>query len=269
MRELCIRANYGYSGRYVERITLAKDAGFDSVFISMRRAGKRLATFDNICQAIDLAKENGVKLEFLHMPNLKEINSIWQVGDMGDIYTDYLIGMIFHSRLLGVKKFCLHTCYKREVDAPSELALRRFQRIANACERFGCVLGIENTESRLHDEFVLDNLDSKAVGFCYDSGHETALYHAKCGSLLDKYGDKLVLVHLHDNMGELDDHLLPFDGVLDWDKITTKLAKCPDVNVVLEVKKPGDPDSLDEAKQYLATALDRAKELRSMIEAKK
>ena len=59
---------------------------------------------------------------------------------------------------------------------------------------------------------------------CFDSGH----FHAHFKDDLDfsKFKNKIFAVHLHDNMGELDEHLLPFDGTLNWNMVIDNLKKC-------------------------------------------
>ena len=69
--------------------------------------------------------------------------------------------------------------------------------------------------------------------FCYDSGHN----HCFDGDYdyLEKYGDKLICLHLHDNMGDSDSHTLNKYGNIDWDVVASKLAKCNNVNLDYEL----------------------------------
>jgi len=46
----------------------------------------------------------------------------------------------------------------------------------------------------------------------------------------------LVTTHLHDNQGERDDHLLPYEGAIDWS--ATLPALPPGTPIVLELKEP-------------------------------
>lgn len=72
------------------------------------------------------------------------------------------------------------------------------------------------------------------LGFCYDSGHEQ--YKHPNADCLVRYGDKLFAVHLDDNFGEDDTHLLPFDGNINWASVMDKLKKCRDIRyLTLEV----------------------------------
>ena len=33
-------------------------------------------------------------------------------------------------------------------------------------------------------------------------------------------------MHLHDNHGSLDEHLLPYDGTINWEHVISKLKEC-------------------------------------------
>jgi sugar phosphate isomerase/epimerase len=59
--------------------------------------------------------------------------------------------------------------------------------------------------------------DLPDVGICYDTGH---------GHLQGTPGDLNFVdaTHIHDNLGERDDHLWPFDGKIDWPALIEKLV---------------------------------------------
>lgn len=59
--------------------------------------------------------------------------------------------------------------------------------------------------------------DIPDIGICYDTGH---------GHLQKNTGgfDIIDTTHVHDNHGEKDEHLWPFEGTLDWPQLIEKLA---------------------------------------------
>jgi sugar phosphate isomerase/epimerase len=67
----------------------------------------------------------------------------------------------------------------------------------------------------------MENIDNKNVGICFDSGH----YHAFFNDELDfsKHKDRIFALHLHDNDQSGDQHLIPFDGTLDWENVINNL----------------------------------------------
>jgi len=92
---------------------------------------------------------------------------------------------------------------------------------------------------------------SPAAGFCIDTGHE--MCYNRSEDMIGKYGrnGKLFCTHLNDNLGitgpEIfwhdDAHLLPFDGIADWEGIVRRLKSVEyDGILTLElttVNKPG------------------------------
>jgi len=76
------------------------------------------------------------------------------------------------------------------------------------------------------------------VGLCYDTGHGN-FFHGKGLVSLEKFKNRLVAVHLHDNDEKDDSHSFPFTGTVDWHKLTQLVAessydKCITMEVVME-----------------------------------
>ncbi|WP_192799678.1 sugar phosphate isomerase/epimerase family protein [Brucella anthropi] len=90
--------------------------------------------------------------------------------------------------------------------------------------------------------------DAAFIGLCYDSGHWELIEPGKL-SVLEQYGDRLIATHIHDNFGAMDDHLLPFDGRLDWKAITKAIA-ATDYITPLNFETPMDRYGLAEASYY-------------------
>ena len=42
---------------------------------------------------------------------------------------------------------------------------------------------------------------------------------------IEKYGHRLITLHVHDNNGAEDEHLLPFDGTVNWREEASLIAK--------------------------------------------
>ena len=83
---------------------------------------------------------------------------------------------------------------------------------------------------------MLDLVDSKCLRFCYDNGHEM-LYNGSM-DLLKKYSHRLAVIHFHDNDGQKDLHLVPFDGKLDLPAFASqlnKLERIPDITMECEM----------------------------------
>jgi len=93
-------------------------------------------------------------------------------------------------------------------------------QLARRCEGLPATLALEN----MHANFMgdrsqdllacTDGLDPQRVGFCFDTGH--AHWSQEGIALGAAMKGRMFTVHLHDNHGVRDEHLLPFDGAIDW-----------------------------------------------------
>jgi sugar phosphate isomerase/epimerase len=103
--------------------------------------------------------------------------------------------------------------------------------------------------------FIETELESRGAGICLDFGHA----HMD-GDLIDAVetvSGHLVTTHVHDNRGRTDDHLLPFEGTIDWPGALTAIQKVGyDGTLLLEIAAHGS------AKE----TLQRARKARERIE---
>ena len=71
--------------------------------------------------------------------------------------------------------------------------------------------------------FSEEDLDTGEVGICLDFGH--AHLEGDLVDAIEVVSGHLVSVHVHDNHGRADDHLMPYDGSIDWAAALTALQK--------------------------------------------
>ena len=100
------------------------------------------------------------------------------------------------------------------------------------------------------------------LGLCYDSGHWEMLEPGGL-SVLERFGDRLITTHIHDNFSAMDDHLLPFDGRIDWQAVVNAIAATP-YETPLNFETPQDRYGLPDS-AYYARAHQIACRLEAMI----
>jgi sugar phosphate isomerase/epimerase len=71
--------------------------------------------------------------------------------------------------------------------------------------------------------FVEQVLDTADVGICLDFGH--AHMDGDLIDAIETVSEHLAATHVHDNRGRSDDHLLPFEGTIDWAGALTAIQK--------------------------------------------
>ena len=96
-------------------------------------------------------------------------------------------------------------------------ARRSIEELLRIAEPLGVQIAVEvipNDLSRAGSivRFVEDDLDG--VGICLDLGH--AHLDGDVLDAVETVSEHLIATHVHDNRGRTDDHLLPFDGTIDW-----------------------------------------------------
>src|SRR5437870_2745760 len=126
----------------------------------------------------------------------------------------------------------------------------------------GVTICVENTMSEMGDPSYLrafvDETRLSGLRFNFDIGH-AHLSDFPEGERLDKsfspLRDLVSSVHLHDNHGEKDEHLPPYDGTIDWPAAIKLLKTAPESNLplVLELKEKTGPEAPSAAEQ-LTTA---------------
>lgn len=147
----------------------------------------------------------------------------------------------------------------------NNLYFDNFDTIVEKAAEGGVKIAFENTEGEEYLFALMAHYkDNPHVGFCWDSGHEKCYNHDM--DLLAIYGDRLLVTHLNDNLGisdpdgeitYLDDlHLLPYDGVNDWEYNLSRLNKSrslPCLNMeLLLTSKPGRHENDKYAQMPLA-----------------
>ncbi|TLY35552.1 MAG: sugar phosphate isomerase/epimerase [Nitrospirae bacterium] len=96
-----------------------------------------------------------------------------------------------------------------------------------------------STAERLLDFIRYTKLDLKV---CFDTGHAHMAEGVQ--SAFQKLREHIASTHIHDNNRFKDDHLLPFEGQIDWEKTVRDFRSAPgQVPFLFELKNYGDDSS--------------------------
>lgn len=206
------------------------EAGFTHVFSTWGYQDEGL-------RDIAAARENGLTVETLHAA-YGGVNEIWVDNEKGEARMQFFLECIRAAASESVPIVIMHLSSGLTPPPVSEVGLRRYRQICEEAERLGIAVAFENLRYVSYLREIFQNIHSPARKFCFDCGHEN-LYDGGDG-VLEEFGKDLVAVHLHDNYGEHDDHLPPFAGTVDWDRLAKRLKAngmpCP---ITLELKANG------------------------------
>ena len=259
--ELSISSWFGYELSFEERIKLIKGAGFQSVMIWW---GEEYWNNNKTKKLIpEIIRKDDLKIDNIHF-SFAGINSLWEDSIEGEeLLNNYFL------QIEDCKKFVIPTAVmhitSRNTPSYGQLGLKRFKQLAEKAEKEDVTIALENVFTPEYLDYLLVNINSDKLKFCYDSGHENCF--TKGIDFLEKYGGRLAALHLHDNDGSGDQHMLPFSASVNWERIMKKLKK---VNykgsLALEIDaKYSHVLNKYNAKSFLAEAKNRANKLLNIL----
>ena len=241
-----------------ERIAAIRDAGFDAVCLDFE--AELIGTETAWDNQVRLADKYGLPVENVHLTGAG-MTAVWSADTAGDAVIDRLICELADMASLGIRTGVAHVTWGHDRPAGNFVCgLARYLRAAEAAEKHGVYLALENSVYPEYVRYLLDRIDSPHVGFCYDSGHENAFSPGE--NYLDSYADRLFAMHLHDNDGVRDLHAMPFAGTVDWKHVTGQLSRAPLFSRMITLECGiGDTDASRTLTDGFSAALDSAKRL--------
>lgn len=203
----------------VETIDAIKNAGFKDVFIQWYNKDWTPSQEEQL----KYVRKIGLNVIFAHL-GYQNINDLWLEDEIGDKLVDRYTNDIKICKEHDISMVIMHLTSKNEAPKYNQIGLKRLQKIVDYAQSLNVKVAFENTKIKGYLDYVIQNIDNKNVGICFDSGH----YHAHFDDELDfsLFKNRIFAIHLHDNDKSGDLHLMPFDGTLNWDKVIKNLKEC-------------------------------------------
>lgn len=220
MRELVVAVqNDNVNVNPMETIDAIDKAGFKNVFIQWYDKDWEYSQEEQL----ERIRELGLNIVFAHL-GYQNINAIWEEGEIGDKLVERYQKNIKDCKKNRISLVIMHLTSGMNPPIYNELGLQRIKKIVDYAEEMDVKIAFENTKIKGYLEYVFDNIANKNIGLCYDAGHCHA--HFKDEFPYERYKEKILAVHLHDNDQTDDLHLLPWDGTIDWEFVINKLKEC-------------------------------------------
>ena len=224
---LCINLVKGMNIEPIEQLRLIKQTGFDGFFDVWKEPGQ----LDALAAE---AEKLGLMFQSIHAP-FGKARKMWMEGEEGEVALQELLNCLQDCSRLQVPIMVIHAYIGFDIEPPTEIGVKRFGTLIEAAGKCNVKIAIENVEGEEHLALLMKTYGHlPQVGFCWDTGHEMCYNHHQ--DMLALYGDKLIATHINDNLGisnidgiiaPTDDlHLLPFDGIGNWDDIAARLNRC-------------------------------------------
>lgn len=253
-KSMYIDFNYSRESQYCAEAI--KNAGFSHTFLWWGKDD------DNRFNQVKICNKLGLKIETAHT-SFDNINSMWTEGTDGDDLTEYFIKSVKEAKEYSVPKLIIHLSSSFTPPPFGELGLSRYKKICEEADKQGILIAFENLRCVEYLDYIMENIDSPSKHFCFDCGHEF-VYNNGFG-VLEKYTPLLTAMHLHDNFGNKDDHLLPFEGKINWAILSKRIAQALktaniDIPITLEImKKDSEPN-------FAEIAFERASRIEALVE---
>lgn len=229
-----------------EVVKLLARTGFDAISPAWKKG-------IDLTDTVEAARNCGLAIQSLHGP-FHGAAALWSDDEaVSAPAIAELLEALEDCRKFEIPLMVMHTwigfAYSQ---TPNEAGLRNYGIIVDKAREYGIRIAFENTEG---EEFLFALMehfkDNDNVGFCWDSGHEMCYSYGK--DLLSVLGDRLIMTHLNDNLGVsrfdgktywTDDlHLLPYDGIGDWDTLIRRLRDAKKLEILnLELSITSKPN---------------------------
>lgn len=217
------------------RYSVLRESGFDCVDFSMvdTESDFYLLSDELLERAIaherELASEAGVEISQVHGPWR------WPAHDAApeerEERLEKMIRSIRMTARLGCKYWVVHPIMPFGIEeqgsefAPQTRALNLefMRKLLAVAHEENIVICLENMPmprfSLGSPQAILDfvqEINDPHFKMCLDTGHVSVFSSLKVGDETRKLGDVIRVLHIHDNSGHGDEHLMPGRGIIDW-----------------------------------------------------
>ena len=246
----------------VETLELAHKVGFEAFFTGD-------CTYEGVAALRKRGDELGMDFEFIHAP-FDGINTMWMPGlDYLDIF-NRMKHSVDVAAAYGVPAIISHVSSGWNPPAVNDLGIARYDELVLYAKEKGVIVAFENLRKTGNLAMLMDRYEKMDnVQYCFDCGHEHC--YTKTVSWFDLFTTKVLCTHIHDNHGrdlfdlksDGDEHLLPFDGTYDYEKMIRKMDEYNyRGSLMLEVFNSTHPDYLKMAnEEFIQTSYDRIKKI--------
>ena len=244
---------YGFHSDVRSRARLIKEIGFDGVFLEWKE------NKDELERTAQIIREEGLTIETIHLPFVLA-NALWEDSENGKTYYEQIKEGIYMASKLKIDTVIVHTLRGLNPPGISQIGLMRMHELVTLASEKQVHIALENIRKHEYNDYLFTNIRSPWLRFCFDAGHANCFSQDIEDFPWHKYASKLICVHLHDNQGTSDQHLTPFEGNINWEKLMRELKEnhYPGPLTLEIVLK--ETEGLDE-REFLITAKQRVDQL--------
>ncbi len=218
-------------------------------------------------------KECGITCDTFHAP-FSHINDMWsEDAEKGAAELASQKETIDLCVKYGVPVVITHVSSGRPMPPIHDAGIARYDELVSYAREKGVKIAFENLRYAENLALLMERYPD--MGFCWDTGHECC--YTPGVRYMSLYGDRTIALHVHDNACgfDTDDHVLPFDGNINFETVAEDLAKSDcRCTLMLEIGRSSmiDGKALYESMsyaEYYGRAVAAAHRLSAMVEERR
>ena len=213
-----------------EHLTFCHSVGIEAIEVSMSKA-----FYDGVdwAQLQKDACQAHIELWSLHLPFSMEINIAAPEEEKRCSAVQIHIDLMQKASAIGITRFIVHPSAEPIADEERPLwmaaACRSLQEMADAAEKLGCVVCVEDLPRTCLGHTAAEMLELLAADerlrVCFDVNHLLTFYGTTHLEFVEKLGDKIITTHMSDYDFADEKHFFPGNGLLNWNEVITALEE--------------------------------------------
>lgn len=263
-----------YHDQRLSREHLAQIAsyGFEAVELFATRSHFDYHDAAAVAQLAQWLNETGLRLHSLHAPitdafgtkNAATYSIATQDGAARQLAIREAQAAVALLRDMPAQFVVVHlgTPSTQQGDNSRAAGSRSLEEICRAVEPLGARLAIEVIPNDLSSANALVTMierdfDGEDVGICMDFGHAHLM--GDVPDAIELAAEHLITTHVHDNTRRADDHLVPYQGSIDWPAALLMMQKIGyDGTYMMELANTGNPSAVLEEARRARQRIERA-----------
>jgi len=247
----CARSHFDYTVKQEIRATASTLEAHRMQLVSLHAPNRR---------DLSAMRESGTPLSICEVERVRRVEAMDEIKRVIDVADD-----------LPYPRLILHMGGSRETADPRkrDAAFSSLEHLILHARHAGVTVCVENTQSEMGSPDYLrafvDETRLTGLRFNFDIGHAHLAEFPEEERLeksLSPLRELVSSVHLHDNHGEKDEHLPPYDGSIHWPeaiKLLKSAAQNGGLPLILELKQKGGHDAATVSEQLSSArkSLDR------------
>jgi len=247
----CARSHFDYTVKQEIRATASTLEAHRMQLVSLHAPNRR---------DLSAMRESGTPLSICEVERVRRVEAMDEIKRVIDVADD-----------LPYPRLILHMGGSRETADPRkrDAAFSSLEHLILHARHAGVTVCVENTQSEMGSPDYLrafvDETRLTGLRFNFDIGHAHLAEFPEKERLeksLSPLRELVSSVHLHDNHGEKDEHLPPYDGSIHWPeaiKLLKSAAQNGGLPLILELKQKGGHDAATVSEQLSSArkSLDR------------